>query len=671
MPAPTGFTAWGRRDWYVHRTTPIWLAYVRSGIPRYFRVVNASHVTDESMAQIEGIFEARHTRLPTGWIPLGQIRPNTNEIEPPLEYDIAVPAALADDATTDLPMPRQPLTNQPNALQQAAATPLFTRIDPPDFRLIDPLAIDGATDLPVPDAEFMASVRDLGITTPIIVRRLDNGRYELFAGRRRLAAWLTFDSSREIPAMVYATGSDRNTLRLIAIAENNQRAPNVMADYHHMLDLIASGTGVDNARVAAAARLPEPLVEQRMRLGALSAELAPHVASGRIAPQIALRIARLPVERQRILVRTLGERLASEQAARNTGHTAERAMITSRDLGPSSADQALVDIADQIERLPRTAYPARDQVARLSRLVGCTLVDNVEYGTLRTNATRQTDAVRRVAILEASVRDLEAQLQAARAGAITFTTGTVRDALNPPIPPAGRPDRSRDSALANDDPEERGVPLPVVDDAVPDVNVEDGNESWATTLAHLRAAQRTLPPAPDTTHDNAFRAVTQARTEVERVIANATIVAEAVVPTPEPAPRPRSTGTASTRSRRSPTHAQRAFEAARAPAATGNPPTVTLEEALRRQGTTPEQVAERIVRAARTGGVVMPETPASHAPPPVSDANASRVRGTGVSRDPMAAARARGGIAGLSEAERLLADMADQVRSNDTPPRRG
>ncbi|NPV92458.1 MAG: ParB/RepB/Spo0J family partition protein [Firmicutes bacterium] len=69
-------------------------------------------------------------------------------------------------------------------------------------------------------AELAASIREHGVVQPIVVRRLEEGKYQLIAGERRLRACTALGMER-IPAVIRESGDAE--ARELALVENIQR----------------------------------------------------------------------------------------------------------------------------------------------------------------------------------------------------------------------------------------------------------------------------------------------------------------------------------------------------------------------------------------------------------------------------------------------------------------
>ncbi len=133
-------------------------------------------------------------------------------------------------------------------------------------------------------AELQASIVELGVLVPIIVRRLDGERYELIAGERRWRAAVAAGLAT-IPAMV-RNADDRESLE-VAIIENLQREnldpleeamgfAHLMEAYSFTQEAVAQRVGRSRPAIANALRLLglSDSIKALMREGRLSAGAA-------------------------------------------------------------------------------------------------------------------------------------------------------------------------------------------------------------------------------------------------------------------------------------------------------------------------------------------------------------------------------------------------------------
>ncbi|MFJ9772859.1 ParB/RepB/Spo0J family partition protein [Kitasatospora sp. NPDC101157] len=130
-------------------------------------------------------------------------------------------------------------------------------------------------------AELVASIREVGLLQPIVVREIEAGRYELIMGERRWRASREAGLER-IPAIVRATEDDK--LLLDALLENLHRAElnpleeaaaydQLLRDFSCTHEELADRIGRSRAHVSNTLRLMNlsPTVQKRVAAGVLTA----------------------------------------------------------------------------------------------------------------------------------------------------------------------------------------------------------------------------------------------------------------------------------------------------------------------------------------------------------------------------------------------------------------
>ncbi|MCE7081503.1 ParB/RepB/Spo0J family partition protein [Streptomyces sp. ST2-7A] len=130
-------------------------------------------------------------------------------------------------------------------------------------------------------AELVTSIKEVGLLQPVVVRRLESGRYELIMGERRLRACREAGLTA-IPAIVRSTEDDR--LLLDALLENLHRAQlnpleeaaaydQLLRDFKCTHDELADRIGRSRPQVSNTLRLLRlsPAVQRRVAAGVLSA----------------------------------------------------------------------------------------------------------------------------------------------------------------------------------------------------------------------------------------------------------------------------------------------------------------------------------------------------------------------------------------------------------------
>ncbi|MDX2969040.1 ParB/RepB/Spo0J family partition protein [Kribbella solani] len=196
--------------------------------------------------------------------------------------------------------------------------------------------------------ELVHSVKEIGLLQPIVVRRLDDGKYELVMGERRWratqAAGLT-----TIPAIVRET-SDDDMLR-DALLENLHRSQlnplEEAAAYQQMLDDFGCTQEVLATRIGRS----RPQISNTLRLLKLPASVQRRVAAGVLSAGHARALLGLPsgdaIERlaQRIVAEGMSVRTVEEIVALGDMN-AEDAPVARKRNKPVAP--RLVDLADRL-----------------------------------------------------------------------------------------------------------------------------------------------------------------------------------------------------------------------------------------------------------------------------------------------------------------------------------
>lgn len=180
--------------------------------------------------------------------------------------------------------------------------------------------------------DFVENVRLHGILTPIRVRPVEDGRYNIIYGKRRsqAARALEFVS---IPAVVEKDATSNDFTQ--ALAENNARSHNIIEEHRMVMQLIEDertkgDTGANDrravAKISKATGMTVAQVKKARDVGRLVPELMSAVEDGAMSSWSALNAARMPTEVQDRLVAVLNERgrvtaddVLNERRARQVG----------------------------------------------------------------------------------------------------------------------------------------------------------------------------------------------------------------------------------------------------------------------------------------------------------------------------------------------------------------
>jgi ParB family chromosome partitioning protein len=149
-------------------------------------------------------------------------------------------------------------------------------------------------------AELQASIVELGVLVPIIVRKLDGDKYELIAGERRWRAAVAAGLST-IPALV-RNADDRESLE-VAIIENLQRENldplEEAMGFAHLME------AYDFTQEAVAQRVgrSRPAIANALRLLGLSDTIKALLREGRLSAGAARALLAIPEARREVAAR--------------------------------------------------------------------------------------------------------------------------------------------------------------------------------------------------------------------------------------------------------------------------------------------------------------------------------------------------------------------------------
>jgi ParB family chromosome partitioning protein len=149
-------------------------------------------------------------------------------------------------------------------------------------------------------AELQASIVELGVLVPIIVRRLEGDRYELIAGERRWRAAVAAGLAT-IPALV-RNADDRESLE-VAIIENLQRENldplEEAMGFAHLME------AYDFTQEAVAQRVgrSRPAIANALRLLGLSDTIKALLREGRLSAGAARALLAIPEARREVAAR--------------------------------------------------------------------------------------------------------------------------------------------------------------------------------------------------------------------------------------------------------------------------------------------------------------------------------------------------------------------------------
>ena len=176
-------------------------------------------------------------------------------------------------------------------------------------------------------AELAASIKEVGVLQPPVVRDLKNGKYELIMGERRLRA-SKIAGLQTIPVIIRATPD--NELLREALLENIHRSQlnpleeaaayqNLLNDFDYTHDVLATKVGKSRSAITNTLRLLNlpAAVQRRVAAGVLSAGHARALLTLVDESEIERLATRIVAEG--LSVRATEEIVATEQGSKKTG----------------------------------------------------------------------------------------------------------------------------------------------------------------------------------------------------------------------------------------------------------------------------------------------------------------------------------------------------------------
>ena len=176
-------------------------------------------------------------------------------------------------------------------------------------------------------AELAASIKEVGVLQPPVVRDLKNGKYELIMGERRLRA-SKIAGLQTIPVIIRATPD--NELLREALLENIHRSQlnpleeaaayqNLLNDFEYTHDVLATKVGKSRSAITNTLRLLNlpAAVQRRVAAGVLSAGHARALLTLVDESEIEKLATRIVAEG--LSVRATEEIVATEQGTKKTG----------------------------------------------------------------------------------------------------------------------------------------------------------------------------------------------------------------------------------------------------------------------------------------------------------------------------------------------------------------
>jgi ParB family chromosome partitioning protein len=151
--------------------------------------------------------------------------------------------------------------------------------------------------------ELAESIQVYGLLQPIVVREFGDGRFEVVAGHRRLAAVQSLGWS-VVPAIVRS--ADEGAAFLLALIENLQRDDLSPREEAEALEILVRERGMSTRQVAEAVKRSASYVSRRLRVFE-DPVLAPLVLKDALSVSVAEELLPLPASRKRALAQQAAE----------------------------------------------------------------------------------------------------------------------------------------------------------------------------------------------------------------------------------------------------------------------------------------------------------------------------------------------------------------------------
>ena len=139
-------------------------------------------------------------------------------------------------------------------------------------------------------SELAESIRQHGLLSPLLVRRIDAGRYELIAGERRLRALRSLNLSHAEAIVLSAFDGE---CALLALVENLQREDLHFLDEAEAFRAILDGHTLTQEQLAGSLSISPSALANRLRLLKLTDEVRAAVRSSTLTERHARALLRL------------------------------------------------------------------------------------------------------------------------------------------------------------------------------------------------------------------------------------------------------------------------------------------------------------------------------------------------------------------------------------------
>lgn len=160
-------------------------------------------------------------------------------------------------------------------------------------------------DFEIEEASFKSlahSINKLGLVIqPVILIENGDGKYRVYAGKRRVLS-AKKKGLAEISAVIFSKGAPDPLMNIYALAENMNRGPNPADEAERIIKVMSyyNWTAEEAARQLS---VPVTHIRQRLKLGQLIPEFREMLKKGRLLVSMALKIASLPRENQKELLK--------------------------------------------------------------------------------------------------------------------------------------------------------------------------------------------------------------------------------------------------------------------------------------------------------------------------------------------------------------------------------
>lgn len=162
------------------------------------------------------------------------------------------------------------------------------------------------TDFNEQDLKMLAqSIAVNGIIHPLAIRRDEEGRFELIAGRRRLKAAI-IAGLRRVPCILYRV--DRSTAALYSVTENIQRSSLSVFEEAQGIDILIAVYGMSKSEISARLGVERSVIIQKLKLLELEEDIRSRLAQLELGEQFARELMKLPfTERTNALDKIIAE----------------------------------------------------------------------------------------------------------------------------------------------------------------------------------------------------------------------------------------------------------------------------------------------------------------------------------------------------------------------------